>query len=279
MGLIENEEVHLIPIEQILENVTLQNIRTDFNEGRIRELADDIYDEGLINDLLVMEIEDPDSGDEIIELVAGARRKRAISYIRKNYDHTFMDEGVPCKYFVGDSEDADFANVKENIEREDVDDVDLGAWIAKKVEQGYTQTALAEKLHRSVQYVNFRYTFHNRACEVLKEFLREGGCKFTTAYEISKNFPAEEDQIRLVNKKRNQDETLTLEEARNTNPNKKTRPSKAKLQKILSRATICADQGSETCFGIQQGISYCLGLLNDEDMNDIVSDEEEKQLT
>ena len=142
MSLFDMDTIIKVPVDDLKSGVQLKNIRTVINNETIIELADSIYNEGLMCPVLVMDSYD-EANNEIVELVAGARRVSAIKHIRNNIDSTFMDEGVPAIQFEGTFHDAIFINAEENIAREAVDEVDIAQWIYDRVEDGVTQTEVS----------------------------------------------------------------------------------------------------------------------------------------
>jgi len=255
-----------VPIDDIRVGVHVRNIRTHFDEARIRELADSIHRDGLMNPLVIMETED-ESGARILELVAGERRLRAIQYICSVVEATFMDAGVPCITYVGTLHEAEFVNASENIDREDVDEVDTAAWLHRRTEEGVSQQELADKLHRSLPWVNFRVLFHERAVDELKQLLREGLISFTAASELSKNL-GPDDQRKRVERARKFNEKISLQTAQNAgNPNKTARPGKRARTAMLAKAEEHVDTSP-----FHRGAAYALrwtdGLLADDEMEE-----------
>jgi ParB-like chromosome segregation protein Spo0J len=237
-------------------------------------LADSIYKEGLMNPLIVMDSIN-DSGGDIIELVAGERRLRAIKHIRNTIETDFMD-AVPCIQFEGGYHDAVFVQAAENIDREAVDDVDISAWIHQRCEDGVNQGEIASRIHKSLQYVSFRYNFYERAAAEVKEALRESLISFSAAYELTKNLSSD-DQIKWINKARDLNKKISLADARVANTNKTTKPSKAQRDTLLARATrACEDRGSETARGMMLSLSWVDGLLDTEEMEHVIDKEEGK---
>ena len=265
-----------IPIEDIHTKVNVDNIRTHFDSRRIEELADSIYENGLLQPILVMQSED-DDGSDIVELIAGERRLRAIQYIRATIDEDFMDTGVPCVSWVGAIEDAEYANAIENIEREEVDEVDTSAWIVRQLDKGVTQDHLAKKVHKSPQWISFRKVFHERACDELKDALREGLIHFSAAYELAKRKDHDE-QRKMIENFRKLGKKISLEDAQNVNqPDKSSKPSKKARQKMEAVAQkVAEDQGSETARGVSFGLRYCDGLLTEAEMLEILEMEKQK---
>lgn len=270
----DTENIIKIPINEIKVEVALKNIRTWMDDEKVKELANSIYEDGLMSPIVIMDSYD-EANNEIIELVAGARRLKAIKYIRNSKDSTFMDDGVPCIQFEGSLQQAIFASAQENIAREDVDDVDLAQWIADRIDEGITQTEIAERIHKSLQYVSFRYQFHTRATDELKQFLRDGGITFTPAYELSKNQgPAE--QNKMIEEARKFNKKISLGQARTAGKvNQSIKPSKKARDKMLARATVCSeDKGSEIAAGIVFALSWVEGLIDNEEMNHAIEQEE-----
>ena len=273
MSLFDMDQILKINVEQIKSNVQLQNIRTITHEDKIRELADSIYNEGLMTPLVVMDSFDAND-NEILELVAGSRRLLAIKLIRNEYDATFMDDGVPCIQFEGSLHDAVFINAEENIAREEVDEVDIAQWIYDRVEDGVTQTEVSERLHKSLQYVSFRYQFHTRACDELKQALRDKEIAFSSAYELSKNLGSD-DQIKFLNKYKAIGQKVSLADARVAgSTDKSTKPGKKARDKMLARVTQLSENGNELGHGMTLALSWVDGLINDDEMDAAVSNEE-----
>lgn len=275
MSLFDMDQILKINVSLIKSNVQLQNIRTVTDSAKISELADSIYNEGLMSPLVIMDSFDANN-NEIIELVAGSRRLKAIKLIRNNYDSTFMDDGVPCIQFEGGLSEAIFINAEENISREEVDEVDISKWIHDRVEDGVTQTEVADRIHKSLQYVSFRYQFHTRACDELKQALRDGDVAFTTAYELSKNLSSD-DQIKFLNKYKAIGQKVSLADARVAgNTDKSTKPGKKARDRMLARVTQLSENGNEIGQGMTLALSWVDGLIDNEEMDSAVSNEEGK---
>ena len=273
MSLFDMETILHIPVDSIKTDVQLKNIRTVFNEEKIQELASSIYNEGLMTPLIIMDSYD-ESNNDITELVAGARRLRAIKHIRNELDSTFMDSGVPCIQFEGTHHDAVFASAEENIAREEVDEVDIAQWIFDRVEEGISQTEISNRIHKSLQYVSFRYNFHTRAADEVKEALRCGMISFSAAYELTKNLE-KGDQVKWINKAKDLESKISLADARVAGKPKSTKPSAKARNKMLARAAVCAeDRGSEIAKGMSLAISWVDGLITNDDMEQAIAKEE-----
>lgn len=274
MSMFDTEIVEIQP-DEIKAGVNIKNIRTWFDRASIEELAESIKRDGLMVPIVVIHTEDED-GNDINELVAGERRFRAIQLLQRE-DPDFMEDGIPCIQFAGTIHDAKYLNAIENIEREDVDDVDVSAWIFSRVEDGVTQSEIAERLSKSGSWVSQRVTFHDRACDEVKQALREKMIGFMAAYELAKNLSAEE-QVKWIEKARRHNEKITVEDAKNAaDPDKEKKPGKKARMAILRRAEKCVDdKGSEVARGIADSIRFVEGIISDDEMNEILSFEEQK---
>jgi len=270
-----DEQTVRIPVDEIRVGVNIKNIRTVFDDDQTRELAESIYKDGLMNPLVVMVTQDAD-GSEIVELVCGARRLRAIQHIQNNFDADWNEGAVKCTQFTGSLKDATLLNGKENIERAEVDDVDTCAWLFGLVEDhGYTQDDLAEQMHRSAQWVSARITVHRKGSEKLKQALREKLISFTVAYELAKQLSAEE-QDKRIDKARKNNEKLTLSEAEVAGDvDRVARPSKKRLAEMLSRAEQASgNPAKRNAHGVAMGLRYVLGLATEDEVTDAILWEE-----
>ena len=104
-----DEQTIRIEISEIRVGVNIRNIRTVFDEASTIELAESIFKDGLLNPLVVILTQDS-AGTDIVELVCGARRLRAIQYIQENFDPDWNDGEVKCTQFSGSLEDASLLN-------------------------------------------------------------------------------------------------------------------------------------------------------------------------
>ena len=274
MSMFDTEIVE-IDVADIKVGVNISNIRTWFDRQSIEELAESIKRDGLMVPIVVMPTEDAD-GNSIQELVAGERRFRAIQLLQRE-DPDFMEDGVPCIQFAGTIHDAKYLNAIENIEREDVDDVDVSAWIFSRVEDGVTQTEIAERLSKSGSWVSQRVTFHDRASDDVKQALREKLIGFMAAYELSKNLSKEE-QDKWIAKARKHNEKITVEAAKNAaDKDKEKKPGKKARTALLRRAEKCVDAtGSDIARGICDSLRFVDGLISEDEMDEILAFEEQK---
>ncbi|WP_017471592.1 nucleoid occlusion protein [Amphibacillus jilinensis] len=132
----QGEVVH-IPVSEILPN--RYQPRTIFNEEKIDELAQTIHTHGMIQPIVVREIED---GDKRYEIIAGERRYRAVN--------TLGWETVPA--IIRNMNDKETASVAliENLQREELTVIEEAkAYERLLTIHELTQEALAQRLGKS----------------------------------------------------------------------------------------------------------------------------------
>lgn len=274
MSMFDNKIIEIQP-DEIKAGVNIKNIRTYFEREKVEELAESIKRDGLLAPLIVTKTVD-EEGEYIHELVAGERRYRAIQLLQRE-DPDFMEDGIPCIQFVGLLHDAKYLNAIENIERVQLDHVDVAAWIFSRVEDGVAQTEIAERLSKSGAWVSQRVTLHDRASDDVKQALREGLIGFMAAYELSKSMSKEE-QDKWIAKARKHNEKITVEQAKNaSDKDKETKPGKKKRTALLRRAEKCVDAtGSDVARGICDSLRFVEGLISEDEMEEIITFEEQK---
>ncbi|MDQ0244992.1 ParB family chromosome partitioning protein [Bacillus fengqiuensis] len=126
------EEIKQIPVLTIIPN--RYQPRTVFNEHKIEELALTIRTHGIIQPIVVREIE-----DGLYELIAGERRWRAVQSLRW--------ETIPA--IVKQLDDTETASVAliENLQREELTAIEEALAYVKLIElHNLTQEALAQRL-------------------------------------------------------------------------------------------------------------------------------------
>lgn len=152
--------------------------RKTFNAEALKELAESIETHGIIQPLVVKA--DPNGGYTI---VAGERRWRAAALAKL--------EVVPV--IVRDDLDA-FAQVVENIQRENLTSMELYRWIAGQLDvPDMTQTELAGRLGKSKTWVSF-YASISKMPDVFQSALHDGLAPDVTAlnqlFKLWKSEPA-----------------------------------------------------------------------------------------
>lgn len=129
------DEVVQIPVERITANRFQP--RTIFNEERIEELAQTIQTHGMIQPIIVREIE-----EDRFEIIAGERRWRAVQSLEWDHVSAIIRE-------MNNTETASVALI-ENLQREELTVIEEASAYAQLLElHSLTQEALAQRLGKS----------------------------------------------------------------------------------------------------------------------------------
>jgi len=172
-----------------IETGILGNCRTKLE--KIDELADDIKNRGLIQNLVVwhkrMRREPhvlPD-GREVWDryiLVAGNRRYAAVLKIREEDPTAF--EKVSVTLLVGNEDDALFAQLAENLQREDLNILDLANAIYAMRNRGHTQATIAKRLSKSQAWVSRIIKLRTSLAEPVLKAVGRGDMPIDTALAL-----------------------------------------------------------------------------------------------
>lgn len=131
----EEKNFRKVPIDSVVPN--RYQPRTVFDEDKIRELAESIREQGLIQPLVVTKM-----GDGRFELIAGERRLRASRQAGL--------EDVPVVVKDVDDEGLLALSIIENIQREDLNPIEEARAYKELMDQfGCTQDDVAKKLGKS----------------------------------------------------------------------------------------------------------------------------------
>lgn len=127
-------------------------IRIDINQIRksgksaedaeTQELARSIKDLGVLNPITVRYLE----AENIYEIVAGERRFVAMSQILHQAE-------VPVRVIDKNDEDTLWLQIHENVHRKELDALEMEAAIKRVLDSGLTMDQVAERLKKSVSYV------------------------------------------------------------------------------------------------------------------------------
>lgn len=124
------------------------NIRMNFDEAEIEELANSIRQNGLMNPITVRPPETDADGNKTYEVIAGGRRIRAHQWLCEHGDDFSL---IECCIRTGDKW---ALQMIENIQRTDLTPREKENAVAKALEEGLTQTQIADKLSKPIQWVS-----------------------------------------------------------------------------------------------------------------------------
>lgn len=124
------------------------NVRMNFDEAEIEELANSIRQNGLMNPITVRPPETDADGNKTYEVIAGGRRIRAHQWLCEHGDDFSL---IECCIRTGDKW---ALQMIENIQRTDLTPREKENAVAKALEEGLSQTQIADKLSKPIQWVS-----------------------------------------------------------------------------------------------------------------------------
>lgn len=146
-----NRVEHIL-FSDIIVNQESNTRKVDPNSDDIKSLADSIKSRGLLENLVVREIQDIKNGTNkartVYELVSGFRRHAALTLIG-------VDGTVPCTIVFGTESDIKIVNLVENVQRKQVKTAEIAIRchdMSKKL--GMKDEFIAKELGYSKQYVH-----------------------------------------------------------------------------------------------------------------------------
>lgn len=170
-----------IPLDKISESK--RNPRTQFDEKKLAELADDIKQHGVLEPVLVRPLTNGKVGT--YELVFGARRYRASKLAKR--------ETIPAT--VRELTDAECLELQlvENVQRADTHELDEGQGYAEllSLQPNNTVETIAAKVAKSPAYVNGRLQLLKLIDEA-KQAFRAGKLNYSHAFEIARLQPKDQ---------------------------------------------------------------------------------------
>lgn len=134
-----------IPLAQIRET---GNVRHKYDEDGIKELAESIRNNGLMNPITVKPAQEDENGEKTYELIAGHRRIRAYKYLCDQGDDFSM---VECCIRTGNKL---VLQIIENIQRADITPREKEDAIAEMLAENYSQADIARELSKPIQWVS-----------------------------------------------------------------------------------------------------------------------------
>ncbi|MDH4128669.1 MAG: ParB/RepB/Spo0J family partition protein [Spirochaetota bacterium] len=143
-----------IPLSNI--NINLLHIRKHSLGKDIEELANSIFETGLLHPILVKQSE-KDSQDSIYTIICGERRFMAYKYLNNRYPNGFNK--IPCK-FIRTTLDPGIISLAENIQREPLTTLEESKVIftlIDTIKKGYAE--IGKLIGKSEDYVEKRIRY------------------------------------------------------------------------------------------------------------------------
>lgn len=177
-----NTVIKPVPLHQIKPSPL--NPRKTFNEDALRELADNISKQGLLQPITVRPTV-MDGSQQMYEIVCGERRYRACVIIQ-------MIE-VPCIIREMSDDEAFDAMITENLQRRDVDPIEEAVAFRLLTERGQSTDELAVRFGKSVRYVQDRIRL-GMLIEPLRKAVSAGEIPLRGGYLLARLSQAEQEE-------------------------------------------------------------------------------------
>jgi ParB/RepB/Spo0J family partition protein len=184
------EKIEFLDVRKIEKHPEVPNIRSKINKSDIKELKDSIREKGIKNPITVFK----DNG--IVYFVSGERRIKSILELSKEEPDKF-DYTIPAivMEYSDNIRQALFDNFIENIQREDVNPVDVANRISLLMEKGYQKTVISKEIGKSIVWINETLNFIQKADETVKEKVQKGEMTFDEGKKVSKLSTKEKQKI------------------------------------------------------------------------------------
>ena len=154
----EGQVEHVLYIELSKISADPNQPRKEFDEAALKELQDDIEQNGLIQPIVLKE--NPALKGTYI-IVAGERRFRAVQRLGKDTIKAILNNELK-------KEQVGYIQISENLKRDDLKFYELAEFIVEKQKQGDTQEEIANRLGISQPRVNLFLTW-KEAPDFMKE--------------------------------------------------------------------------------------------------------------
>lgn len=188
------ERIVRIEVDKIEKHPEVPNVRSKINKADVKDLVDSIREKGVRTPITVFKQVDED-GKEHIYYVSGERRIRAIQQLTKEEPDKF-DGTIPAIFReYSDTKQALFDNLIENIQRQDVNPVDLANRIKMLLEKGYNKSDIGKEIGKSVVWVSEALSFIEKADDAVKEQVKDGSMTFDEGKKLSKLSSKEKQKI------------------------------------------------------------------------------------
>lgn len=171
-------EVKNIPLSDIQPSPL--NPRKTFDEEGIRDLADNIRQNGLLQPITIRPVE---GKDVPYEIVCGERRYRA--FILNQQIRVQVPSDIPCIVRDMTDEEALDAMITENLQRQDVDPIEEAFAFGQLVKTGKTVEELALRFGKSKRFIQERIKL-NELLPELRQWVTKGWMNIGAAMHICK---------------------------------------------------------------------------------------------
>lgn len=232
-----------------------ENPRKDL--GDVKGLAHSIKKEGLINPLLVEHRKGSDGKTQYI-LKAGFRRHAAIELIRGEDKKAFGE--VPVMLWKGNEDDARFLQIAENVQRKDLNPVELADALREMTNKGYKDGDVADRVGLSTVWVQKLLKVRESCTSAVLKALAKGEISVAAAYDLIDCTP--EKQEKELGKYKDTKSKKGVKAAKRgaaKGAGKKVSPGKRTLSKLLTIIDEHDAYKGDYWQGVTDALNYTLG--------------------
>jgi ParB family chromosome partitioning protein len=243
-----------------IERIELEdNPRKDL--GDVDKLAASIKTEGLLQPLVVRHVKEGNKYRYILK--AGHRRYEAILRIRKEDPKAFAT--IPVTLYHGNDDDARFAQLAENIQRKDLNAVELADGIREMTNKGYEVKVVSERVGLSATWVGKLLKVREGCIPAVLKALAKGDLSISASWAFIGL--TESEQAKLLEKclTTKAEETAKGRKGHKAvkrdvdKATKKSLPGKRKLTKLLALVDDKFSGSGVYWRGVAAALAYALG--------------------
>jgi ParB family transcriptional regulator, chromosome partitioning protein len=175
------------------------NPRRTFEPEALKELADSIAAQGLLQNLVVRPV-DPDNENTSYHIVAGERRYRALEILfnERRAPAEIREHGVPCRIVTIDDAQHVALALLENLQRKDVNPMEEAEAFAKLQALDpakWTTAHIAEQIGMTQRHVQLRMALASKLSDPVKDALKQGKITLAAARVMAMTPPAQQKKL------------------------------------------------------------------------------------
>ena len=190
-----SEKIEYFHVDQIEKHPEVPNIRSKINKPDIKDLKDSIREKGVKTPISVF-LEKDEDGKQHIYFVSGERRIKSVRELATEEPDKF-DGTIPAivMQYSDNVKQALFDNFIENIQRQDVNPVDVANRIKLLLDKGFNKTEISKEIGKSVVWISEALNFLSKADDTVKEKVQAGDMTFDEGKKLSKLSSKEKQKI------------------------------------------------------------------------------------
>ena len=241
--------------------------KSGMSKEEIRQLAESIEDSGLLNDLVVGEVDH--EGKKARVLVGGARRMMAITLLLTEGKGKAFKDGIPAKVHPCETvTDLKLLALLDNIQRADLSSFELAQEMMTLAEEPHSmkQTDMAARLSKSQTWVSRTLGAFKASSGALKKAWKSGKIPDDTVYDIAKleaekQDEAVENQLKLRESGDRAGKKKARKAAKGSAAAGGDRPSLSTVRDFFGIAEEANYKDNAYASGVKDGLRFVLGEI------------------